>query len=170
MFLLLGMFKMSFKLVSLNYFMVSFSRSNILLLMDLRSLKFHVYSNTAWHVGAKSIFAVGKVMVSSRIRGFLLLIWAMLRNLLLNMSVVCLCLGSQRPEGGVVLGPDRSLSTYVQLSIIIFVWKYFKVLKYYSLYFMFACHLVSFVFNIYVFVNTYIWLCVLLCSSSILRF
>ena len=48
--------------------------------MDLRSLKFHVYSNTAWHVGAKSIFAVGKVMVSLRILGFLNLIWEMLKS------------------------------------------------------------------------------------------
>lgn len=78
------------------------------MLMELKSLKLLKSFNTAWHVGAKSTFAVGKDMGHLKILGYQQLIWEMLRNWYLSMSVFRLCLGSQSPGEGVVLGPDHS--------------------------------------------------------------
>ena len=77
------------------------------MLMVLKSLRFLGFCNIAWHVVRNNICVLGKVMVILRTLGYLLLICPMLRNWFSHMSAPCLSLGSLRPGGGVVLGPEH---------------------------------------------------------------
>ena len=52
----------------------------------------------------ESTSSSGRGTMTLRIRGLEPMIWAMLSSLCSSMSRVCSCLGSQEPEGGVVLG------------------------------------------------------------------
>ena len=76
--------------------------------MDRRNLRLRSCLEAVWHVARSSICVSGKDMAILRIVGLMRVIWVMLGSWLLSLSVGRPCLGSQGPEGGVVLGFDTT--------------------------------------------------------------